>query len=88
MNRGEALGFGAIAGFASIGLYYAILYFFIFENFLIITKQLGYNMYSVESELLWLFFGFGMILGLRAVTKSYKWARRNYCNHCGKVLSK
>ena len=88
MNRGEALGFGAIAGFASIGLYYAILYFFVFENFLIIIKQLGYNMYTVESELWWLFFGFGMILGLRAVTKSYKWARRNYCNHCGKVLSK
>ena len=88
MNRGEALGFGMIAGLASIVVYYVILYFFIFENFLIVTKYLGYDMYSVESEVWWLFFGFGMILGLRAITKTYKWTRRSFCNHCGKEIKK
>lgn len=88
MNRGEALGFGAIVGFGSIGLYYAVLYFFVFQNFLVVTKQLGYDMYPVEIELWWFFFGFGMILGLRALTKSYKWARRSFCDHCGKELKK
>jgi len=88
MNRGEALGFGTIAAVTSIAFYYIILYFFVFENFLIVTKHVGYDMYSIESELWWLFFGFGLILGLNAVTKSYKWARRSYCNHCGKELKK
>ena len=88
MNRGEALGFGAIASFTSIAWYYVILYFFVFENFLIATKHVGYDLYPVETELWWLFFGFGLILALRAVTKTYRWARRNYCNHCGKELKK
>jgi len=88
MNRGEALGFGAIASFTSIAWYYGILYFFVFENFLIATKHVGYDLYLVETELWWLFVGFGLILALRAVTKTYRWARRNYCNHCGKELKK
>lgn len=88
MNRGEALGLGAIASFSSIGLYYAILYYFIFENFLIVTKHVGYDMYFVETELWWLFFGFGMVLGLRAITKTYKWARRSFCDYCGKEQRK
>ena len=88
MNRGEAMGIGAIASFASIVLYYVILYFFIFENFLIATKHVGYDLYAIETELWWLFFGFGLVLGLRAITKTYRWARRDYCNHCGKELKK
>ena len=58
------------------------------QEFEFITKELGYDMYSVESEVWWFFFGFGMILGLRALTKSYKWARRSFCDHCGKELKK
>ena len=88
MNRGEALGFGAIAGVASILLYYVILYYFVFENFLIVAKHVGYDLYAIETESWWLFFGFGLVLGLRAITKSYKWARRSFCDHCGKELKK
>jgi len=29
-----------------------------------------------------------LVLGLRAITKTYRWARRDYCNHCGKELKK
>ncbi len=88
MNRGEALGLGMLACAASILTYYVILYFFVFENFLIISKQLGYDMYSVETELWWFLFGFGMILGLRAITKTYKWSRRSFCEYCGKEMRK
>jgi len=88
MNRGEAMGFGAIASISSIILYYVILYFLVFDNFLVVIKQTGHDLYPVETELWWLFIGFGFILGLRACTKTYKWARRNYCNHCGKELKK
>ena len=88
MNRGEAMGLGAIAAIASIFAYYAILYYFIFDNFLIVMKHVEYNLYSVETELWWFFFGFGLILGLRACTQTYRWARRDYCNHCGKELKK
>lgn len=88
MNRGEAAGFSVIAGFASIIFYYAILYFLVFDNFLILAQQVGYDLYPVESEVWWLMIGFGLILGLRAITKSYKWTRRAYCNHCGKEIKK
>ncbi len=88
MNRGEALGFSAVAAVLSIVTYYVILYYFVFENFLIVAKHVGYDMYSIESEVWWFFFGFGMILGLRSITKSYRWARRSFCNHCGKELKK
>jgi len=88
MNRGEALGFGLIATIGSIVLYYVILYFLIFDNILVVLKQSGTDLYSVEMELWWLFIGFGLIMGQRALTKSYRWARRDYCNHCGKELKK
>ena len=88
MNRGEAAGFSVIASGASIVFYYAILYFLVFDNLLIVAKHVGYDLYSIESEVWWLIIGFGFILGLRAVTKSYRWARRAYCNHCGKEIKK
>jgi len=88
MNRGEAAGISVIAGCASIVFYYAILYFLVFDNLLIVAKHVGYDLYSIESEVWWLIIGFGFILGLRAVTKSYRWARRAYCNHCGKEIRK
>jgi len=84
MNRGEAAGIGMIVSTATLILHYAILYYFVFENFLIITKTLNYDLYSVEEELWWLFIGFGFIFAIRAGTKAYKWSRRDYCNHCGK----
>lgn len=88
MNRGEALGFGAVAAIISIVLYYMILYFLVFDNFLVVIKHAGHDLYLVETELWWVFFGFGLILGLRAITKTYRWARRDYCNHCGRELKK
>lgn len=88
MNRGEALGLGAIALMATIISHYTILYLLVFENFLVVTKTLNYDLYSVEEELWWMFIGFGFILGIRAATKTYKWSRRSYCDHCGKELKK
>jgi membrane protein YdbS with pleckstrin-like domain len=88
MNRGEAGGISAIAGCASIIVYYAILYFLVFDNFLIVAIEIGYDLYSVESQVWWLMVGFGFILAMRTITKSYKWMRRDYCNHCGKELRK
>ena len=88
MNRGEALGFSIIASCISIVFYYTILYYLVFDNLLIVAKHVGYDLYSIESEVWWLIVGFGFILGLRAITKSYKWARRAYCNHCGKEIKK
>jgi len=88
MNRGEAMGIGAIISTITLVLHYAILYYFIFENFLVVTKTLNYDLYSVEEQLWWMFIGFGFIFAIRAGTKSYKWARRDFCNHCGKELKK
>ena len=84
MNRGEATGVGLIGGLASVVTYYIILYMFIFDNLLVVAKQTGYDLYSVESEVWWLMIGFGLILGLRAITKTHKYFRRNFCEHCGK----
>ena len=88
MNRGEAMGLGFIASAASITTYYLILYLAIFDNLLVVSLQLGSDLYPVKSEMWWLLIGFGFILGLRTITKVYKWARRDFCNHCGKELSK
>lgn len=88
MNRGEAIGFGIIAGLATIVFYYSILYFLVLSNFLVVMKHLDYDLYLVETELWWAFIGVGFIFAIRTLTKTYKWARRDYCNHCGKELSK
>ncbi len=82
------MGLGAIAGLTTIVFHYGILYFLVFDNFLVVTKTLTYDLYSVEEELWWMFIGFGFIFAIRAVTKSYKWARRSFCDHCGKELKK
>ncbi len=88
MNRGEAAGLGVIFSTLTLILHYVILYFFVFENFLIVTKTLNYDLFSVEEQVWWMFIGLGFIFAIRAGTKSYKWARRSYCNHCGKELKK
>jgi|APSaa5957512535_1039671.scaffolds.fasta_scaffold79876_1 hypothetical protein len=88
MNRGEAAGATALLTLLTFVIYYAVLYFFVFEIFLIITRQIGYDFYTVEESLWWLFIGFGFIINIRAATKSYKWTRRDYCNHCGEELKK
>ena len=88
MNRGEAMGIGVIASTMTLIIHYVILYFLVFENFLVVTKILSYDLYSVEEELWWMFLGFGFILAIRAGTKSYKWSRRSYCNHCGEEIKK
>lgn len=51
MNRGEAMGLDAIAGDVSIIIYYAILYFLVFDNFLVVMKYAGHDLYEVETEL-------------------------------------
>lgn len=88
MNRGEAMGLGIFLSSLTIIWYYAILYFLVFDNFLIVAKTLNHDLYSVEEEIWWMFIGFGLILAVRAATKSYKWARRSYCDHCGKEIKK
>lgn len=88
MNRGEAMGLGTILSILTVVIFYAILYFFIFDNFLVVAKTLNHDLYPVEEQLWWLFIGFGFIYALRAATKGYRWARRDYCNHCGKELTK
>lgn len=88
MNRGEAMGLGAILSIVTLVAHYAILYFLVFENFLVVTKTINYDLYSVEEELWWMFIGFGFIFAIRAGTKAYRWSRRSYCEHCGKELKK
>jgi len=88
MNRGEALGLGIIAGFASITTFYLILYLVVFDNLLVVSLQLGSDLYPVQTEMWWLLIGFGFILGLRSINKTYRWARRDFCNHCGKEIHK
>jgi len=88
MNRGEAAGLGAVAGCATIIFHYAILYFFVFDNLLAVSAQLGHDLSPVESQVWWLLIGFGFILSLRSMSKGYRWARRDFCNHCGKELHK
>lgn len=88
MNRGEAAGFGVLATAVTVTAYYLILYFLVFDNLLVVSNSIGTNLYPVETEMWWLIVGFGFILALRTITKGYKWARRDYCNHCGKVLTK
>lgn len=86
MNRGEVMGLSLVAGTASIMAYYLILYLIVFENLLIVSKKVGYDLYTVESEVWWLLVGFGFIMGLRTVSKAYQYGRRNFCYHCGKEL--
>ena len=88
MNRDEAVAASLLMSLLVFVAYFAVLYFFVFENFLIVTHQIGYDLYPVELELWWLFIGFGFMIVIRALTKSYKWTRRDYCNHCGEELKK
>ena len=87
MNRGEASAFGILAGVASVTFYYIILYFLVFGNFIEVMKEGGTDLYPVEEQLWWLFIGVGLILGLRAVIKAGKWARKDHCNNCSNKVS-
>ena len=86
MNRGEAGIASLITAIVAFGLYYGILYYMILDNLLVVTNELGHNLDPVKSELWWMFIGFGLILGMKTITKTYRYTRKDYCKHCGKTI--
>jgi len=88
MNRGEAIGLGGILAVIVFVIFMAVWYFIILDNLIVVSEQLGYDLIPVKDQVWWMAIGFGILLMMRGGTKGFKWARRDYCDHCGKELKK
>ena len=74
---GKDTGLNTILAFLIILIVvWGLWYFFIFENFLAVTSQIGYNFYPVESELWWMIVGFILLSSLAGSIKIFEYSRR------------
>lgn len=84
MNRGEALGLGALCGIAVFIFCLGIWYYLVIDNLIVVAISFGYELESVKENIWWIFIGFSFLKGIAASLKTTKYFRKDKCKHCGK----